>query len=403
MEREIRRKYSAGERLFSEGDLGTEAFYVLEGELELSVEIDGARRIIARIGAGTIVGELALIDSAPRSASAVVCIDLEVVVITEKYLKSHLDNSDPIVRGVLNASLERFREMRRRFLSLAEGQVKKALSVSVQGEVDTIYADGVYSLLFEEELLHAVRDEQFTLVYQPIFNLAQRTVVGFEALIRWNHPSGKQLAPGAFIDFAEQHDVIKAMGLWVVKSACEGLQHINKAVGHERFSMNVNLSGRQFEDDCLPQKIHEIVVTSGLTPSQLKLEITERLLLSSAASVAEQMGQFDAMGYCIGMDDFGTGFSSLSYLQKYPLSVLKIDRSFVSESVDEERHLRLLESILGLGHALEMVCVAEGIETEAQATLLNQLGCAQGQGYFLGRPVPLDSILEQLADKTLVG
>ena len=115
-------------------------------------------------------------------------------MITEKYLKSHLDNSDPIVQGVLNASLERFREMRRRFLSLAEGQVKKALSVSVQGEVDTIYADGVYSLLFEEELLHAVRDEQFTLVYQPIFNLAQRTVVGFEALIRWNHPSGKQLS-----------------------------------------------------------------------------------------------------------------------------------------------------------------------------------------------------------------
>lgn len=402
-QREIRRRYNAGERLFSEGDSGAEAFYLLHGELELSVEIDGATRTIARAGAGTIVGELALLDKAPRSASAIAGSELEVVVITQEYLNSRLDSSDPIVRSVLNTVLDRFREMRSRFLSLAEGQVSDALSVKVEAGGDSLSSDGVHGLLFEEELLRAVHQEEFTLVFQPLFNLAQRTVVGFEALIRWNHPSGKQMSPAAFIDFAEQNDVIKVMGLWVVKSACEGLLRINDAVGHQRFSMNVNLSGRQFDDSDLAQKVHQIVADAGLTPNQLKLEITERLLLSSDDSVVEQMEQFDEMGYRIVMDDFGTGFSSLSYLQKYPLSVLKVDRSFVARIADDQRHLKLLESILGMGHALEMVCVAEGIETDEQATLLNQLGCELGQGYFLGRPMPLDSVLEQFADGTLSG
>ena len=120
-QREIRRRYNAGERLFSEGDSGAEAFYLLHGELELSVEIDGATRTIARAGAGSIVGELALLDKAPRSASAIAGTELEDVVITQEYLNSRLDSSDPIVRSVLNTVLDRFREMRSRFLSLAEG------------------------------------------------------------------------------------------------------------------------------------------------------------------------------------------------------------------------------------------------------------------------------------------
>ena len=141
-------------------------------------------------------------------------------MITEKYLKSHLDSSDPIVRSVLNTVLDRFREMRSRFLSLAEGQVSDALSVKVEAGGDSLSSDGVHGLLFEEELLRAVHQEEFTLVFQPLFNLAQRTVVGFEALIRWNHPSGKQMSPAAFIDFASS-DVIKAMGLWVaLAKAC---------------------------------------------------------------------------------------------------------------------------------------------------------------------------------------
>jgi len=401
--RVIRRRYAADERLFSEGDCGVEAFYVLAGEIDLSVVVSGTARTIARVGTGHIVGELSLLDKAPRSATATARTALEVVVITEDYLNSHLQDSDPIVRSVLLAVLSRFREMRERFLSIAQGHPYEAFLVKVGAPAATGPSDGVDSLLFEEELLNGVHREEFTLAFQPLLRLDQRTVAGFEALIRWNHPSGRQIAPGEFIDFAEQHDVIKVLGLWVVKSACESLQRINKAVGHERFSMSVNLSGRQFEDSNLAQRVDQIVVASGLSARQLKLEITERLLLSSDTSVAEQMARFEAMGYSMVMDDFGTGFSSLSYLHKYPLSVLKIDQSFVARIVDEERHLRLFKSIMGMGRALGMECVAEGIETEEQATLLSALGCELGQGYFLGRPMPLESVLEHLESGLLTG
>ena len=252
-------------------------------------------------------------------------------------------------------------------------------------------------LELEGELAAAVRGGQFLLHYQPIFELPSGRVLGVEALVRWRHPTRGVVPPGDFIPLAEETGLIVPIGRWVLADACRQASAWH-ARGHA-ICVSVNVSAHQLGRDVFAEDVRLALEDSGLPPSSLTLEITETTLMRDVAAAAEHLDQIKALGVRVAIDDFGTGYASLSQLQRMPVDVLKIDRSFVAALSDGGQSRELLEAILGVGHALSLAVVAEGIETQSQLDMLCEMGCERVQGFLLGRPGPAEEI-EQLLGGT---
>ncbi len=237
----------------------------------------------------------------------------------------------------------------------------------------------------EGELRRALEDQQLLLFYQPKVSLRSGRIVGAEALIRWRHPERGMIPPVQFIPVAEETGLILDVGSWVLEEACRQVRHWLDA-GLETPPIAVNISARQF-DALLPERIQEVLDRYSLPPEHLKLEITESLLVRGPEMVIPIMNELVAMGLDLSLDDFGTGYSSLAYLKKFPISTLKIDRSFVIGLPDEENDCAIAQAIVTMGKQLRQEIVAEGIETLAQMNFLRDLGCDQLQGYLFSPPV----------------
>lgn len=234
----------------------------------------------------------------------------------------------------------------------------------------------------ESDFREAIENGDLRVHYQPLVKLPERTLMGFEALLRWNHPTRGNVSPVDFIPLAEETGLIVELGDWVVRQACtDALQWSD----HHRVA--VNLSPAQFRHVELPAKIKATLEATGLAPERLELEVTEGLLIEDSESALALLTELKALGISISMDDFGTGYSSLSYLQKFPFDKIKIDRSFVSQLGDDRDDWAIVNAILALGHSLGMTATAEGVESSDQLKQLNQFGCDQAQGFFLGKPV----------------
>ncbi|MGE0139426.1 MAG: putative bifunctional diguanylate cyclase/phosphodiesterase [Ilumatobacteraceae bacterium] len=229
--------------------------------------------------------------------------------------------------------------------------------------------------------------QQLRLVYQPVVELETNRVVGFEALVRWDHPSLGTIMPDRFIPIAEQSGAILAIGRWVLHEACR------TAAGWMRshdtsLTMAVNLSGRQLSSPGLIDDVRAALTAAHLDPSSLVLEMTETALVQDAAMAAGQLRLLRSLGVRLAIDDFGTGYSSLSYLRQFPVDILKIDRSFVSTIADPTKVPAIMRGLLDLGHTLRLEMVAEGIESEAQLSQLREQRCELGQGYLFSPPMP---------------
>lgn len=243
------------------------------------------------------------------------------------------------------------------------------------------------ALALETGLRRAVADTQFVLHYQPIVELGGRRPVGFEALIRWEHPTRGMISPGVFIPLAEETGLIVDIGRWVLEEACREL--VSWTSARPDAFMSVNVAARQLLEDDFFAHLQHVLLSTGLEPRRLKLEITESGLIQVASGVREVLESVRELGVGLCMDDFGTGYSSLSYLHRFPVDVLKIDRSFVAPlSPREDEHLAIVRTILSLGSTLQVGIVAEGVETEEQVGILHGLGCQIAQGYLFSRPVP---------------
>lgn len=254
-----------------------------------------------------------------------------------------------------------------------------------------------------ECLLHkAIEKNEFELYYQPQIDLRDGRIIGCEALIRWNNPEMGLVSPGLFIPVAEHSSMINQIGAWVIRSVCSQASAWQKA--GRNFKVSFNVSARQFmHGDDLLQILHKAICDSGVDPSRLEMELTESLLLNSH-DMQDVLRQIDSIGMRLALDDFGTGYSSLSYLRRFPISVLKIDRSFVSDADRDTDDAEMVRTIIGMAHNLRMTLVAEGVETATQAALLMSLGCEVGQGYHFGHPLPLDGfnkLLEGDIDRTV--
>jgi diguanylate cyclase (GGDEF)-like protein len=245
-------------------------------------------------------------------------------------------------------------------------------------------------LELEADLSTAVQEEQFFLLYQPIFNLPSSTVVGVEALIRWRHPVRGVVAPDSFIPLAEESGLIAPIGRWVLEEACRQAAAWS-AEGHD-IRMSVNVSAFQLGRNGLLDDVRGALQRSGIEPSSLTLEVTETTIMRDMPAACERLEEIKALGVRVAIDDFGTGYASLSHLQRMPVDILKIDRSFVAALHDGARSRELLQAILGVGRALSLAVVAEGVEDNDQLSVLEEMGCEMAQGFLLGEPSPPQTV-----------
>nr|WP_221377566.1 GGDEF domain-containing phosphodiesterase [Actinoplanes polyasparticus] len=234
-------------------------------------------------------------------------------------------------------------------------------------------------------LHEAIDDEQFALMYQPIVDLDDSTMVGVEALIRWQHPVRGLLGPYHFIEVAEESGAIVEIGRWVLRAALN--EFTSMRAGTTLKYVSVNVSARQFRTPGFVDQVRQALEDSGARPEWLLLEITESLLLRDADQVWHDLGELRALGVRIAIDDFGTGYSSLSYLRQMPVDVLKVDKSFIDDVLGSEQQRALVDAIVTLARNLDLAVVAEGIEHEGQRTELAAMGCPYGQGYLFSKPV----------------
>ncbi|MGQ0594609.1 MAG: sensor domain-containing protein [Gammaproteobacteria bacterium] len=251
-------------------------------------------------------------------------------------------------------------------------------------------------LQLEQGLRRAIERGEFLLHYQAQIDLANGTVTGAEALVRWQHPEGRLVPPGEFIPLAENMGYIGAIGEWVLREACTEALRWPPAL-----RVSVNVSARQLTQPDFTATVREILEETGLPPGRLEIEITESALMSDPARAIATLEELQQLGIQIAMDDFGTGYSSLGQLKRLPLQRLKIDKSFVQDVPDDPNEVVIVEAILGLARQLKRSVVAEGVETESQLEFLRKRGCDEAQGYWIAKPIPAAEFRALLSGSTM--
>ena len=240
----------------------------------------------------------------------------------------------------------------------------------------------------DTDLRRALDRDEMELHYQPIISMRDRTISGFEALLRWSHRSRGVISPNEFIPLAEETGLIYDLGQWVLAKACEQIAMWNKSKKKEdQLEISINLSSRQFSDPNLVEGIVENIEKSGFDAEFLKIEITESALMQNAQRSVSMLNQLKDLNIKVCVDDFGTGYSSLSYLHTFPIDTLKIDRSFVHDMSRNFRNMEIIRTIIMLAHNLKLDVIAEGVETSEQDAQLSALGCQFAQGFYFSRPI----------------
>jgi diguanylate cyclase (GGDEF)-like protein/PAS domain S-box-containing protein len=253
-------------------------------------------------------------------------------------------------------------------------------------------AGAVLQMSLENDLRHSMDRGELRVMYQPIWSLASGRIVGFEALVRWDHPTHGAMQPADFIPIAEETGLILPLGEWVLRQAAHRLNHWNtKVVSDDPIWMSVNVAARQLTHPGLVEVVKNTIAESGVEASKLKLEITESMIMADAVAAVGALEQLKALGVHLLMDDFGTGHASLSYLHRLPISTIKIDRYFVGRIDSNSECLEIVRTILNLSRSLSMDVVAEGVENSAQREVLQSLGCELVQGYLLSPPLDADA------------
>jgi EAL domain-containing protein (putative c-di-GMP-specific phosphodiesterase class I)/DNA-binding NarL/FixJ family response regulator len=283
---------------------------------------------------------------------------------------------------------------------------REAASIAEQGEGSSLNfrTDSTNRWVFERltlerSLRNAIENDELVVFYQPKLNIQDCSVIGFEALVRWQHPELGMVSPAQFIPLAEETGLIVPIGEWVLETACKQARAWTDA-GYPAIRMAVNLSPVQFRKPDLCDTVMKIVERSGLPASLLELEVTESMLMHNLKETIQTLQRLKATGIYLSIDDFGTGYSSLSYLKGFPIDALKIDRSFVRDITANPDDAAIATSIILMGRSLNLNVIAEGVETESQRAFLQVLQCNEFQGYLFSPPVPADKAVAFLVRKS---
>jgi diguanylate cyclase (GGDEF)-like protein len=274
---------------------------------------------------------------------------------------------------------------------IAMYQAKNAGRNSVRFYSGTMSLRSLERLELENELRYAIQRNQLDLHYQPKINLETDELVGVEALLRWQHPERGNIPPAKFIPLAEECGLISSLGEWVLHKACQQVKQWQDRY-LRNITMAVNVSSQQFYNSNMADIVLKELFDTGLSPSSLQLELTETILMNDVNDTISTLTKLQKAGTSLAMDDFGTGYSSLSYLNRLPIDTLKIDRSFVMGLESIQENAAICSAIIAMGHALGMVVVAEGVETESQKKFLQDQNCDQIQGYLISKPLPAEAL-----------
>ncbi len=282
-----------------------------------------------------------------------------------------------------------------RYADMAMYRVKEHGRNSVRQFVPEMGTSAISRLDMEAAMRRGLERGEFLLHYQPKIALASGRIVGAEALVRWQHPQIGLIHPVEFIRLAEETGLIVPLGEWVLEEACRQQAHWH-AQGLGALRLAVNMSARQFRLDDLSERVAAIVQRTGVQAQHMVLELTESMVMQDVDTTRMSLVALKNLGLSLSLDDFGTGYSSLSYLRRFPIDELKIDRSFISDIHSNEDDAAIASAIVAMAHSLGLSVVAEGVECQAQADLLVQMGCAQVQGYFYARPMPAQAFAERV-------
>lgn len=391
-----KRSFKAGEIILQQGAKGDCAYIIEEGVVEIVIEREGGRvQMVGTRGPGAIIGEMAIVDDAPRTATVRAVQDCKLLEITQEDFTYRLKSSDPVLQMITQVILTRYRDTLTRADILRETDTYPPAETRERDHAS--HTDIVESIKIANEFQAALQNNELQLYYQPIIDLQSGHVAGFEALMRWIHPEKGFISPGVFIPIAEKNGLIVEASRWALGESCRALKRIEGRVGSaEHLFMSVNFSSTDFASENFLDHVYRIISESDVPASQLKLEITERLLIQQPDHAKDTLELCRKAGMGIAIDDFGTGYSSLSYLYYFPIDTLKIDQSFVRAMGRDTKSLELVRSIVGLGKNLKMNIIAEGVETLEEAKVLQSLGCEACQGYYFAKPLPEKDIIELL-------
>ena len=415
--------FDTDEFIFREGDPGDCAYIIESGMVEVTLDKDGRKLVMATLTKGDILGEMAIIDRLPRSASARAIVPTDVMAIPLDYVSQKIEQSDPTVRMFLRLAMARYRDLNARLGRVFEGlslgqlndegdgfaastmelkslipqflemhkRIDSAVTKPAQSDSGAMFGEKTLEitklLVTEDKMLQAaMTKKEFRLHYQPIVDLSNNKIVGCEALVRWSHPSGELLLPSRFLTHVENSDLIIDLGYWIAEQACDFQSRLCNDFQHDIF-VAINLSGKQFEDQFLVPSLADIMDKTGARRERIKFEVTESLLIDNPELATQSLHQLKETGAKLAIDDFGTGYSSFSYLHRFPFDTLKIDRVFVSAMARSEKSNQIVKSLVNLSHDLGMDVVAEGIETEQEAELMRGFQTAFGQGFYYSKPV----------------
>ncbi len=373
---------TAGDVLFREGDAPTTAFLIEEGTLRITTQQQKAVMVLGDLGPGALVGEMAVLDDSPRSASATALSRCVLTPIDRAQFAERLDSADPVVRALLLSQLTRYRTA----LATFSGNRRPQMA---EEQADTPLAHDKIRL--ESQLRQAIELRQLDVLVQPIRHIPSGRVAGFEALTRWQHPQRGAVSPVEFIALAEETSLIVPVGDYVLGEVCAALQRFSRSEPAAQTFIALNVSGRQMQDESFIDRVLAQIHAYSVSPAQLKLEITESLVLDYA-KISALIARAHRAGIRVALDDFGTGYSNLGHLHRLEFDTLKLDQGFVRQ-LDDSRCLAIVRAVVSMAHALGCDIVAEGVETPTQLTQLTALDCEYAQGYLVGKPQSIDAAL----------
>lgn len=379
--------FAKGETVFNAGDVGDCAYVVEEGVVEIYVILDdGKEHHLSTMGKGEMFGEIALIDEKPRTANVRALERTILVPIQRTLVNDLLSKSDPILRHLLLVILERFRNQIAPTAATTHPQSKQHTVLRGQANQKLSLAHG---------LTRALAREEFHLYYQPICDLKNNLITGFEALIRWQHPKRGLVEPMEFLALAEQTGLIRDIGLWTLERACRDWHILRLLTKNENPFVSVNLSACQLTTSSLVEDIKAVIEHYSMPPKELKLELTETVMVERPDEALVILNQLIGLGSSLAVDDYGTGHSGLDYLQRYPIGTMKVDRSFAAYVVKSPQSREIVRSSIALAHSLGMNVVAEGIEDEDVRAELETLECDFGQGWLFGKAMALEDLVKR--------
>jgi len=391
------RQFSKGEALMLEGERGECAYIIESGNVEIVVQRDGQHLQIGTRGPGSMLGEMAMIDDKPRTATVRALEDCTAIEITREDFAHRVESADPVLKMVMRIVTSRYRDMIARTDAMRVTAASPAAEASEQGDSNSTTA--LTTIRLNNELKEALEKGQLVLFYQPIIDIQNMKIGGFEGLMRWKHPVNGMISPGVFIPVAEDSGLITQLSQLALELACDAaikLQAVasKDLIGPEPLFVGVNFSVKDFSAIDLPGLLQAAIEEKQMDPLQIHLEIVESLLMEAPEKARAVLEKCREIGINISIDDFGSGYSSLSYLHFFPIDTLKIDQSFIRTLSKDHGSKVLVKAIIGLAHNLGMKVIAEGVETAADAEYLRSQGCEYIQGYFFSKPLAIEAATE---------